>query len=51
MSDYKARKVIQQAVDLLVKDGFSFYKNQRKVEIPQEYIYKILGRKIYNGTN
>lgn len=51
MSDYKARKVLKQAIDLLVQDGFSFYRNQRKVEIPQEYIYRILGRKIQNGQN
>lgn len=49
MSEYKARKVIKLAKKLLVEDGFLFYDKQRNVEIPQEYIYKILGRKIENG--
>ena len=49
MSSYKASLVINRAIDLLVKDGFSFYQGRRNVEIPQEYIFKVLGRKIQNG--
>lgn len=49
MSSYKASIVMNKAIDLLVKDGFSFYQRKRKVEIPQEYIFKVLGRKIQNG--
>ncbi|MFU2223172.1 DUF3173 family protein [Streptococcus pluranimalium] len=49
MSDYKARQVIKLAKKLLVEDGFLFYDKQRNAEIPQEYIYKVLGRKIENG--
>ncbi|AXQ77782.1 DUF3173 domain-containing protein [Streptococcus chenjunshii] len=49
MSDYRASKVINQAKALLVADGFEFYRKQRKAEIPQDYIFKVLGRKIHNG--
>ncbi|HEL0663232.1 DUF3173 family protein [Streptococcus equi subsp. zooepidemicus] len=49
MSNYKASQVIRLARAKLVEDGFVFYEKQRNVEIPQEYIYKVLGRKIENG--
>lgn len=49
MSEYRASLVIRQAIELLESDGFHFYKGRRKVEIPQEYIYKVLGRKIQNA--
>lgn len=49
MSEYKARKIMRQAIELLIEDGFCFYKGQRNIEIPQEYIYRVLGRKIQNG--
>ncbi|MEY8462189.1 DUF3173 family protein [Streptococcus merionis] len=49
MSAYQAGQVIRKAVDLLVADGFEFYRGKRKVEIPQEYIYKVLGRRIELG--
>lgn len=49
MSDYKARKVIKMAKEKLIEDGFTIYEKQRNIEIPQEYIYKILGRNIENG--
>ncbi|MGT2888363.1 DUF3173 domain-containing protein [Streptococcus didelphis] len=49
MSSYKASQVIKLAKEKLVEDGFVIYENQRNVEIPQEYIFKILGRKIENG--
>ncbi|EPU19243.1 hypothetical protein BOVMAS18_14430 [Streptococcus uberis] len=49
MSAYKARKVIKMAKEKLIEDGFTIYEKQRNIEIPQEYIYKILGRNIENG--
>lgn len=49
MSYYKSGIVIKKAVELLAEDGFDFYRGRRNVEIPQEYIYKVLGRKIKNG--
>lgn len=49
MSEYRANKVMRQAKMLLVADGFLFYDRQRKAEIPQDYIFKVLGRKVENG--
>ncbi|EPV86459.1 DUF3173 family protein [Streptococcus agalactiae] len=49
MSAYKAGKVIKMAKEKLIEDGFTIYEKQRNIEIPQEYIYKILGRYIENG--
>ncbi|GAA5348790.1 DUF3173 family protein [Streptococcus uberis] len=49
MSAYKAGKVIKMAKEKLIEDGFTIYEKQRNIEIPQEYIYKILGRNIENG--
>ncbi|HEN0128881.1 TPA: DUF3173 family protein [Streptococcus agalactiae] len=49
MSAYKARKVIKLAKEKLIEDGFTIYEKQRNLEIPQEYIYKVLGRNIENG--
>ncbi|EQB7810677.1 MULTISPECIES: DUF3173 family protein [Streptococcus] len=49
MSAYRASQVIKLAKEKLIEDGFLFYEKRRSVEIPQEYIYKVLGRKIENG--
>lgn len=49
MSAYKAGKVIKMAKEKLIEDGFTIYEKQRNIEIPQEYIYKTLGRNIENG--
>ncbi|ESR10129.1 DUF3173 domain-containing protein [Streptococcus iniae] len=49
MSEYHATQVMKMAKQKLVEDGFLIYDRKRNIEIPQEYIYKVLGRKIENG--
>lgn len=49
MSNYRAKQVMSLARKMLVEDGFLIYDKKRNIEIPQEYIYKVLGRKIENG--
>lgn len=51
MSDYHAGLVIKKAVDLLVADGYEFYRGKRKVEVPQDYIFRVLGRRVENGQS
>lgn len=51
MSPYKAKKVLSMARQKLVEDGYEFYRDSRNLEIPQEYIFKILGRYVANGQS
>lgn len=42
-SAYSASKIIREAKELLVKEGFIYYKNRRVGKVPTTTVEKILG--------